>query len=65
MERNDKEIIKIEEFKLDFEEKEIKNDQRELVGDMDTRTITTTRRFITKVTCRGSCTCNCTSVYFA
>ncbi|MGJ7586491.1 hypothetical protein [Staphylococcus shinii] len=65
MERNDKEIIKIEEFKLDFEEKEIKNDQRELVGDMDTRTITTTRRFITKVTCRGSCTCNCTSVCFA
>lgn len=65
MERNDKETIKIEEFKLDFEEKEIKNDQRELVGDMDTRTITTTRRFITKVTCRGSCTCNCTSVCFA
>ncbi|BBK26954.1 MULTISPECIES: hypothetical protein [Staphylococcus] len=65
MENNNIEPINIDDFKLDFEEKEINNDQKELVGDMDTRTITTTRRFITKITCRGSCTCNCTSICFA
>lgn len=57
--------IKIEDFKLDFEEKEIKDVEKEMFGEMDTKTITTTRRFITKITCRGSCTCNCTSVCFA
>ncbi|MDG0842370.1 hypothetical protein M4L39_02880 [Staphylococcus equorum] len=57
--------IQIEDFKLDFEEKEIKDVEKEMFGEMDTKTITTTRRFITKITCRGSCTCNCTSVCFA
>lgn len=57
--------IQIEDFKLDFEEKEIKDVEKEMFGEMDTKTITTTRRFITKITCRGSCTCNCTSFCFA
>jgi hypothetical protein len=66
MEKNKIDSIKIEDFKLDFEEKELMNEQNEFIGEMDTKTRTTrTIRYITKVTCRGSCTCNCTAICFA
>lgn len=49
--------VKLDDFKINFEEKE-------MLGEMDTR-LTITMKFVTKITCRGSCTCNCTAICFA
>lgn len=56
--------VKLDDFKINFEEKMMTDEEKEMLGEMDTR-LTITMKFVTKITCRGSCTCNCTAICFA
>lgn len=54
--------INLDDFKLDFNEKDVQFLDSSSDGEMDTITITrTTVKFVTKVTCKVSCSCNCTA----